>query len=1719
MEVLTTDEALKTLKGSSARPFHSDVLDTEEAIKILRAHSQVEKREPKVYTVSKPQEPRTYHRNADGLMTQVVTQPTVKQQKQADNAARLDALAGRTGAQKDLSAPLSKPQAIRDFTTGDIVQTVVPKAQSEKQSGGLLAGIQNLMEAASPVAKGVDMLRYLQNQEQAKAQADGITDQKIMELREQAKTNPAVLHSDEYIKAMSRPVSLFSGMVRDIPQIDPEGKSSLDRIAPVMQSKRAEAQNELLEGKTGLSKIGTQALISGADMLGSAGLAGMTGVPFLGVMAGQSGADAGQRALDEGHSYDKAALFAAGTGGITAGIESFGGVAGKWGDDAARALAKTKIGQAVLSKVPAAVGKKLSDLASSKLGKIAADALSEGSEEFAEYYVQNFFENLMLDKNTPYDVREALANAAVGSMVGGIFGGGRVAADLFAGRNTNAQAAQPAQESAFTQQAGTDANAVQSAAQAGSAGHTPEMQRTIAEYQAAVDPGVVSYATGILQGSDNTGKAYQVGRVSERAGAELNDILGFDPSGFEISLNPASVIHINNRHGLNGNADRSMADIRDLARIGYVLENYDSVRKDPTASKAFSGRDGKGAPKVVYQKRVDGTYYVVEAVPDSKAHKVHVVSAFIEKANQQAPLATAVGSTSDNAPAGSQDLSWLPVSGLQLPEMEAKTDPINITLPQQAEGVNTSIPGSGAENDMLKKFGLDDLRPKQATAGMPEDIADLRPGKQDGRLYAVAPELREAVTGESMLDRLKSSVKPHESLTGSRLADESSIKHLGEADAFDNVKVLLEEAMDERAERKKNAEEPVAQILDSGAKKENVNLLDKLGDAKLKLVDSGAQIDKIGKALGDDVLYPLYNNAKQARQAAMYHIGKAQTDLQGRKIGKSVMEIFEPIKVQGNDYFKAFEEYLFHRHNVDSMTMKTRGAAVLQGFLDQVEAQHPELAGKSAAEVRRMRRDPAMREAANEWLALKRRQNGLKDKPVFGYSVTAEDSMGKADALQMEHPEFEQLSQDVYAYYRNQLQNEADAGLISAKERELLNQLYPHYVPVITEEMGVKPTQNGRFAGVADVHKSREGNVRNLIPIDEAMARNTLSSVAAAKRNLFGVRLLEGALSERGKVGRDVQSVYDADIPYGTDDVPRLDNEFMVWVDGSPTVMRVSNPLMEGVNSMMPKQVNKNELLELMRKGNTAFKIGVTSANPAFLVRNGIRDIQDAVTYTKDLKSFVKNYPKAYQEIMQDGEMWQLYQSMGGTGDSFFDYEKGLLNNEPKNPAGKFIAKMQSLNEMVEQAPRLAEFMSTIQKGGTGYENVQRALLDAADVTVNFGRSGELTKALNSTVVPFLNPSVQGASKFIRNLSQGNVKAWVRTIAKMSLAGLLPSLINELAFGDDEEYQMLSDSVKDNYFLFPIGDGRFFRLPKGRAGMPVGNLAARAVRAARGQEPDMLSYLQSTVDSTAPQNPFKNNLLAALNDSQLFDSDSPGRTWYGGQIEPERLRSLEPGDRTDENTDAFSTMAGKAMGISPKKINYLLDQYTGFAGDMLLPLMTPAARENLLVSNFVTDSVMSNRLADDFYSAKDQAQQAFNSRYNPLDKARYDALSDAAKDISEDYARIRDVKTSSLPKDEKLSQVREIRKGLNEKLKAAVAAADEAYERAQTEWEDIPDEVYYNAYIAQKGAKGDKDRDGKTIALSASKNKKRAIDAAAKDLTTAQKRKLYEAFGVSEKVW
>lgn len=79
-----------------------------------------------------------------------------------------------------------------------------------------------------------------------------------------------------------------------------------------------------------------------------------------------------------------------------------------------------------------------------------------------------------------------------------------------------------------------------------------------------------------------------------------------------------------------------MENVNDVARIGYVLQNYDDVICDGRTTKMTRTKDGKPAPTVVFFKKIDGTYYVVEAASDAKTHRNYVVSAYIKEAKPQA---------------------------------------------------------------------------------------------------------------------------------------------------------------------------------------------------------------------------------------------------------------------------------------------------------------------------------------------------------------------------------------------------------------------------------------------------------------------------------------------------------------------------------------------------------------------------------------------------------------------------------------------------------------------------------------------------------------------------------------------------------------------------------------------------------------------------------------------------------------------------------------------------------------------------------------------------------------------------------------------------------------------------------------------------------------------------------------------------------------------------
>lgn len=165
-----------------------------------------------------------------------------------------------------------------------------------------------------------------------------------------------------------------------------------------------------------------------------------------------------------------------------------------------------------------------------------------------------------------------------------------------------------------------------------------ESRKVYKEYVRSNDKGVTKFAEKAQAGELSKRASYKLSDVTADEVERLKELTGIDTTGYTHSLKASTIDeHIMKRHGAEGSADRSMADINDLSRINYIIKNADNVeiakKADDTAdlSREFFNTDGSGAKKVKYTKKIDGHYYVVEAVPDSGKKKMQIVSAYIEK--------------------------------------------------------------------------------------------------------------------------------------------------------------------------------------------------------------------------------------------------------------------------------------------------------------------------------------------------------------------------------------------------------------------------------------------------------------------------------------------------------------------------------------------------------------------------------------------------------------------------------------------------------------------------------------------------------------------------------------------------------------------------------------------------------------------------------------------------------------------------------------------------------------------------------------------------------------------------------------------------------------------------------------------------------------------------------------------------------------------------------
>lgn len=158
--------------------------------------------------------------------------------------------------------------------------------------------------------------------------------------------------------------------------------------------------------------------------------------------------------------------------------------------------------------------------------------------------------------------------------------------------------------------------------------HTPAQNTSIEEYKQSVDPGLAEYVDRVRAGE--TPEPYMVTETSDRMRDAMQQLTGLDKVGSRTLMDANAVKHITNRHaGGDGSADGTMKNSADVARAAYVLNHFDNAYLATRKADGYYTGSRKKAPIVIFEKKIDGSHIVVEAVCDTKKSKNFIVSEYL----------------------------------------------------------------------------------------------------------------------------------------------------------------------------------------------------------------------------------------------------------------------------------------------------------------------------------------------------------------------------------------------------------------------------------------------------------------------------------------------------------------------------------------------------------------------------------------------------------------------------------------------------------------------------------------------------------------------------------------------------------------------------------------------------------------------------------------------------------------------------------------------------------------------------------------------------------------------------------------------------------------------------------------------------------------------------------------------------------------------------------
>ena len=721
--------------------------------------------------------------------------------------------------------------------------------------------------------------------------------------------------------------------------------------------------------------------------------------------------------------------------------------------------------------------------------------------------------------------------------------------------------------------------------------------------------------------------------------------------------------------------------------------------------------------------------------------------------------------------------------------------------------------------------------------------------------------------------------------------------------------------------------------------------------------------------------------------------------------------------------------------------------------------------------------------------------------------------------LEKKYPKFKRAAEQLDKFQRQVLTNYAlKGGLITPEAYKNMLKDYPHYVPFFRTGFKTKGNalRSAHGSGrtiinpvdniITSTMKIMNAASRNMVLLEmrKAALENNANATflekipdpqVAQKFNMRGIKQsLHNKIAEidiaRGvdPTAQDllhdmVDQIDNTLVQFQTGRARKDLNEISIMVNGKPEFWKVNDEnLFASLTSMDVRSANTlvnlyGQLTRFMTSNTTGrdFVWSIFSNSP--------RDFQTLLNYsdTKNIFKLAKLIGDSYIESFNEfkgnptSDYYAEFLSMGAKGSPVWAGSKTYVKDMRKLVRTKQGFDPANLNpfkwfrfaaETIEMGPRYATYRLMRERGMAP----QKAFYESMDITTNFRKKGIYGKELNKAV-QFFNANVQGLDHAVRYYSaedlkgkpnrQKAIKARMTFLVATSLiTAMLSYAWNHLDDDDKEQYNLLSNYIKNYYYTYHLGDGKFISIPKNHELSVLESFFERCFEYLADQNDyafnEYFDYFAEQVTPPIasevlefPVHAGKDGLQQAMDDAALGVISNTGvygvmaqtamnKNYLGAKIVPTAYEKLEPKRQYNKKTSEAAYLIGQALNISPMKLDHFASNVLGYIWDYqsaLFPINAGSVKGErdpyLGVSKkYVRDNKYSNDISGWIYDKADKSQMRKETYGDNILEASMDAY---MKDRYNTYNKLskeeEETRDSRKARSELLKEMIDYRKG------------------------------------------------------------------------------------------